>query len=739
MDRPGLAHRLAHSARRASLSGTRPDDTRPRRERLCGCDRDSNGRRTRQPARSESRAPPRVVLANRTIIGAFTAQDFVLGTPDPRPLQPQRLPKHVRYQTALRPDDRTRRPLTLRAGVLAYSARVAGCVGRPNGTGALGRPGRRWDTWVPCRYLYAMTSLALDGAAIASTVERAIAGDELAFARIVGAYHLDLVRVAFVISGDQDLAEDAAQAAWWIAWRKLPRSGTRTGSSRGSWRSPRTRPASSSGASIGTGSSSSRSPPIPPRSRPGRRPIDHVDLANALGHLKPEDRALVAMRYAADLDSSELGPGPRYLRRRACGPACPGCSTASGRSSAMTERDAFELRFHAAVHDYAGASRRTSTRPSSPTGSPPVQPRRHGFAATLAWRGLAVPRVAWVLLLLAALLTALVAGMLVVGSQPEREAPGRGAARRPAVRLSARVDARQAGAGRPGPAAGVDGWSPMAFDRRAGRLVALAGTGRADLSRRGRSTCARTPGPGCIRTGSRRPWLGGLVYDVDSDLTIGVRLGRDRRSVGLRPRGQHLDREGPRARDGLQLALGSTTRSPASSSPGATATTHLGLELWSYDVETDTWTPIRQTKPSAIGPALRVLRLRRLRRPARRVRSGGGRGRDRRPETWLLDLRTGTWSRSGAAAPVVQRRVVGALPAIAYDEAAERTVVLGRVTSAAYDATADRWEILDEATSGISCRHYPPECRQLIGVRPGEPAARRLRGSSVAPDRGHAR
>jgi RNA polymerase sigma factor (sigma-70 family) len=38
------------------------------------------------------------------------------------------------------------------------------------------------------------------------------------------------------------------------------------------------------------------------------REIDHVDLANALGHLKPEDRALVAMRYAADLDSSELAP-----------------------------------------------------------------------------------------------------------------------------------------------------------------------------------------------------------------------------------------------------------------------------------------------------------------------------------------------------------------------------------------------------------------------------------------------
>jgi RNA polymerase sigma factor (sigma-70 family) len=36
--------------------------------------------------------------------------------------------------------------------------------------------------------------------------------------------------------------------------------------------------------------------------------IDNIDLANALGHLAPEDRALVALRYAADLDSSQLAP-----------------------------------------------------------------------------------------------------------------------------------------------------------------------------------------------------------------------------------------------------------------------------------------------------------------------------------------------------------------------------------------------------------------------------------------------
>ena len=40
---------------------------------------------------------------------------------------------------------------------------------------------------------------------------------------------------------------------------------------------------------------------------------------------------------------------------------------------------------------------------------------------------------------------------------------------------------------------------------------------------------------------------------------------------------------------------------------------------------------------------------------------------------------------------------MGDEPAIAYDEAAERTVMLGQGHSAAYDATADRWETL---TSG---------------------------------------
>jgi DNA-directed RNA polymerase specialized sigma24 family protein len=59
---------------------------------------------------------------------------------------------------------------------------------------------------------------------VAAAVQSAVAGDEMAFARIVDAYHRDLVRVAYVVAGDEQLAEDAAQSAWSIAWRAAPMS-----------------------------------------------------------------------------------------------------------------------------------------------------------------------------------------------------------------------------------------------------------------------------------------------------------------------------------------------------------------------------------------------------------------------------------------------------------------------------------------------------------------------------------
>ena len=88
----------------------------------------------------------------------------------------------------------------------------------------------------------------------------------------------------------------------------------------------------------------------------------------------------------------------------------------------MTERDTFEARFHAAVHGYVGRVSSDLDPAQLAHRIAAAEPRGHGREAISGWRPVAVPRTAWVLLL-AALLTALVAGVLAVGSQPERKLP----------------------------------------------------------------------------------------------------------------------------------------------------------------------------------------------------------------------------------------------------------------------------------------------------------------------------
>lgn len=142
----------------------------------------------------------------------------------------------------------------------------------------------------------------------ASIVELAAAGDAVAFARIVNAYHGDMVRVAYVVCGDQQLAQDAAQAAWSIALGKLR-----------SLRDPaRLRPWLVSVAANQARQmirsqhrralAEIRVRPLPDPNGDPPRVIDRVDLVNAFQRLEPQDRTLLALRYVAGLDSSEIGP-----------------------------------------------------------------------------------------------------------------------------------------------------------------------------------------------------------------------------------------------------------------------------------------------------------------------------------------------------------------------------------------------------------------------------------------------
>jgi hypothetical protein len=311
-------------------------------------------------------------------------------------------------------------------------------------------------------------------------------------------------------------------------------------------------------------------------------------------------------------------------------------------------------------------------------------PRRR--ARVLSWGSVAIPRPAWVLLLLAGLLVALVGGALLVGSQ-QRRLPAVVPPVGPAFECPPGSTPDE-----PGP---VDQARPpqnsnasVAFDRRAGRLVAFtsAETWTFDV-------CTNTwtqQHPDQEPLGVDGWSL--FVYDVDSDLTIAV----DRNDGTVWAYDLQADiwtrkGNGPvAARLGAYdpltgLVVAATDADPA--------------ELWTYDVETDTWTPIDRTKGpdyAAIAYDASVDRL---------VAYGDAAYGSHPYETWLFDIRSGTWSRSAAERPAV----VGWLtaPGLVYDEAAERTVVLMRTPVTAYDATADRWETLPEAPATWPYADWP--------------------------------
>jgi RNA polymerase sigma factor (sigma-70 family) len=153
-------------------------------------------------------------------------------------------------------------------------------------------------------------------------IASAAKGDEIAFGRIVAAFHADMHRVCVFVCGDQSVAEDAVQAAWSIAWRKL--GSVRDGDRLKPWlvsiavnqardmmrkrkRQAEVEVISDPRRELGGG--------IDPATG-----IDAMDVRAALGALEPEERALLAMRYVAGFNATELstalGISPSGVRNR---------------------------------------------------------------------------------------------------------------------------------------------------------------------------------------------------------------------------------------------------------------------------------------------------------------------------------------------------------------------------------------------------------------------------------------
>jgi RNA polymerase sigma-70 factor (ECF subfamily) len=167
-----------------------------------------------------------------------------------------------------------------------------------------------------------MTGIATDERLIGDTVvRRAMAGDREAFTRLVAMYDSSMAKVAYVVSGDPDVARDAVQAAWTIAWRRL--GGLRDPGQIRSWLLTiaanearqlvrRRRRYTVVDLSIVDDATDGRGDP--------GDLIHLIDLERALHKLKPDDRALIALRYVAGLDSTEiaaqLGGSPSGIRSR---------------------------------------------------------------------------------------------------------------------------------------------------------------------------------------------------------------------------------------------------------------------------------------------------------------------------------------------------------------------------------------------------------------------------------------
>jgi len=364
------------------------------------------------------------------------------------------------------------------------------------------------------------------------------------------------------------------------------------------------------------------------------------------------------------------------------------------------------------------------------------------LAAAFGPRRAVVPRSAWVLLLLAGLLAAMVAATLFVGSQQERRLPA-------VVPPVGQVYECPPGStpDEPGPVDQArpahEPWtlSEMAFDRRAGRLVALD-----DILTGDEVTGVETwTFDVCTNIWTRmhpdrEPRTSGsmLVYDVDSDMTLMIET-REVWAYDLQADTWTLkDSVAPIDTSSSTLATSwiydSVTGLVVVAAAEFAAEPELkrSPELWNYDVATDTWTPILQDGPApAWGRGMRVAYDASA---DRLIAYGVNQSMDAENEAWLFDLRTLTWSRAGAVTPNI-RNYWGFNrypPAMVYDEAEARTVVFGNEGVAAYDATADHWDYLNGGDdgqasvefgfglpSGWSPDTYDPVNGRLVGLGGG--------------------
>ena len=139
---------------------------------------------------------------------------------------------------------------------------------------------------------------------VTEPAEGSPAVSEIGFTALVAEHHADLVRLAYAIVGEPDLANDVAQSAWAAAWR---------------YRHRIREPQKVRGWLLTIAANEARRSLRRRRLRhliplaentdpvvPARLLDDQIDLIQAMQRLRPRDREILARRYALGETSREI-------------------------------------------------------------------------------------------------------------------------------------------------------------------------------------------------------------------------------------------------------------------------------------------------------------------------------------------------------------------------------------------------------------------------------------------------
>jgi DNA-directed RNA polymerase specialized sigma24 family protein len=146
----------------------------------------------------------------------------------------------------------------------------------------------------------------------AATEESAAAErDAAAFAEIVGRFHDDMARVSFVVSGDVELAAEAAQGAWPEAWKDIgtPRNADRLRAWLMGLAAKEAKWLADAGSRARAEATRGDAGVVPATSAAATSAYrsDELDLANTFATMDSHDRQIVALRYVAGLSSDDIG------------------------------------------------------------------------------------------------------------------------------------------------------------------------------------------------------------------------------------------------------------------------------------------------------------------------------------------------------------------------------------------------------------------------------------------------